>query len=245
MELKKNPKADLNRNSGLYFAIGLALSLFVVWRLFEYKTYSTVDEVVQVINVQEILKEDIPITRAINTPPPPPPPLAPEIIEVVSDVSEVEETFIESSDINQETVIQETIAVEDIEVIEVEEEITVPFAVIENVPVFPGCEKMKTNDQKKACFQQKIQEHVKSEFNYPATALELNIQGRVFVYFTIDQKGAITNIQTRGPDISLEKEAGRIIAALPRMKPGMQRGSSVKMPYSVPITFKMASYSDQ
>ncbi|CAM4120651.1 energy transducer TonB [Zobellia nedashkovskayae] len=239
MELKKNPQADLNRNSGLYFVIGLTLVLLVVWRALEYKTYDTQSEYVQVMNVQDELDEDIPITKALNTPPPPPPPLAPEIIEIVEDASEVEETIIESSEINQNTVIEEEVAVNDVEVAEEEEEISVPFAVIENVPVFPGCESMKTNAEKKACFQTKIQEHVKKEFKYPATALELNIQGKVFVYFVIDQKGYITGIKTRGPDANLEKEASRIVAALPKMKPGRQRGNNVKVPYSIPINFKM------
>ncbi|MBU2947969.1 energy transducer TonB [Zobellia uliginosa] len=239
MEVKKNPQADLNRNSGLYFVIGLTIALLIVWRALEYKTYDTVDEFVQLLDVQEDLQEDVPITKAFNTPPPPPPPSAPEIIEIVEDAAEVEETIIESSEINQETVIEKEIAVNEVEVAEEEEEITVPFAVIENVPVFPGCENMKTNDEKKACFQQKIQEHVKKEFQYPATALELNIQGKVFVYFVIDQKGYITGIKTRGPDANLESEASRIVAALPKMKPGTQRGMNVKVPYSIPINFKM------
>ncbi|MBT2163593.1 energy transducer TonB [Zobellia laminariae] len=239
MELKKNPQADLNRNSGLYFVIGLTLVLLVVWRALEYKTYDTQTEYVQVMDIPDELNEDIPITKALNTPPPPPPPLAPEIIEIVEDASEVEETIIESSEINQNTVIQEEIAVNDVEVAEEEEDVSVPFAIIENVPVFPGCESMVTNADKKACFQKMIQEHVKKEFTYPAGALELHIQGKVFVYFVIDQKGFITGIKTRGPDKSLEQEASRIVAALPKMQPGRQRGNNVKVPYSIPINFKM------
>lgn len=240
MEAKKNPNVDLNRNSGLYFVIGLTLVLFITWRALEYKTYETQEEIVQILDIQEDLKENVPKTEMIKTPPPPPPPSAPEIIEVIEDEAEVEETVIESSEINQETVIEDVIDVDDVEVGEEEEEISVPFAVIENVPIFPGCENMKTNADKRACFQRKIQEHVKEEFTYPSTALELGIQGRVFVQFTIDSKGYITGVRTRGPDANLEKEAARIVAALPKMKPGMQRGRAVKVPYSIPITFKMA-----
>jgi len=39
MKTKKNPKADLRRNSSLYFAIGLALILFISWQAIEWKTY--------------------------------------------------------------------------------------------------------------------------------------------------------------------------------------------------------------
>lgn len=239
METKKNPKADLNRNSGLYFIIGLTLVLFVTWRALEHKTYDTQDEIVQVFDVQEDLKEEVPITEALKTPPPPPPPSAPELIEIVEDEAEIEETIIESSEIDQETVIEEVVAVDDVEVAEEEEEITVPFAVIENVPIFPGCETMKNNEERRACFQKMVQQHVKKEFNYPPTAIELGIQGKVYVQFVIDGKGYITHIRTRGPDANLEQEASRIVAALPQMTPGMQRGRAVKVPYSIPITFKL------
>ena len=237
MEIKKNPKVDLNRNSGLYFVIGLALVLFLTWRALEYKTYESEEQIVYLLDVQDDLKEEVPLTKAINTPPPPPPPSAPEIIEIIEDEAEIEETIIESTEINQETVVEEVMEVDDVEVAVEEEEISVPFAVIENVPIYPGCEAMKTNDERKVCFQKKVQEHVRKEFRYPVTALELDIQGKVYVQFAIDGKGVITDIRTRGPDRNLEKEASRIVAALPRMTPGMQRGRAVKVPYSIPINF--------
>ncbi|RKN83251.1 energy transducer TonB [Ulvibacterium marinum] len=237
MRPKKNPKADLNKDSGLFFVIGLTIVLFLTWRALEYKTYETDDYVVEAMNVVDDIKENVPQTEQIKTPPPPPPPSAPEIIEVVEDTEEIEETVIESTEINQETVIDAVIEVDDVAVGEEEEEITVPFAVIENVPIFPGCENMSTNEERKACFQKKIQEHVIKQFKYPATAAELGIQGRVFVQFVIDTKGYITGVRTRGPDSNLEKEASRIIASLPQMTPGMQRGRAVKVPYSIPVNF--------
>jgi len=237
MRPKKNPKADLNKDSGLFFVIGLTIVLFLTWRALEYKTYETDNFVAEAMNVVDDIKENVPQTEQIKTPPPPPPPSAPEIIEVVEDTEEIEETVIESTEINQETVIEAVIEVDDVEVGEEEEEITVPFAVIENVPIFPGCENMTTNAERKACFQKKIQEHVVKQFKYPATAAELGIQGRVFVQFVIDTKGYITAVRTRGPDTNLEKEASRIIASLPQMTPGMQRGRAVKVPYSIPVNF--------
>jgi protein TonB len=240
MEIKKNPKADLNRNSGLYFVIGLTLILFVTWIALEYKSYDTNEEIVQVLNIQEDLKEDVPITEALKTLPPPPPPAAPEVIEIIEDEAEIEETVIESSEMDQETVIEAVLAVDDVEVAEEEEEeITVPFAVIENAPIFPGCESMKTNKDRKTCFQKMMQKHVSKEFKYPPTAIELGIQGKVYVQFVISGKGYITNIRTRGPDANLEEEASRIVATLPQMTPGMQRGRAVKVPYSIPITFRL------
>ena len=237
MQVKKNPQADLNRNSGLYFVMGLAVVLFITWRALEYKTYPKDDTVADmVLAVEELSKEDIPITEQIKTPPPPAPPAAPEVIEVVEDTEEIEETIIESTETSQDEVI-EVMDVDDVEAAEEEEEIIVPFAVIENVPIFPGCEDAKNNEERKACFQRMVQEHVRRQFTYPPAALELGITGRVFVQFYINSKGEIDAIKTRGPDKLLEKEATRIVASLPKMTPGKQRGKPVSVPYSIPINF--------
>src|SRR5210317_759428 len=138
MESKKNPKANVGRNSSLYFAIGLALMLFLTNFAINYKSYDKSNIDIGQLNLDEELEEEIPITEQIQTPPPPPPPpAAPEVIEIVEDEAEVEETVIESTESDQE---EEIVEVEDVEVEEVEEDIEVPFAVIENVPIYPGCE---------------------------------------------------------------------------------------------------------
>ena len=240
MQVKKNPKVDLNRNSSLYFVIGLTLVLFFTWRALEYKSYPKPDKIVEMLNMQEDIKEDVPITEQIITPPPPPPPSAPEIIEVVEDAAEIEETVIESTESSQDQEVEAVMDVDDVEVGDDMEELSVPFAIIENVPIYPGCESAKGNTARKACFQKKIQEHIMKEFRYPQIAAEMGIQGRVFVQFAINSKGLIDGIRTRGPDPGLEKEAARIVASLPKMKPGMQRGRSVKVPYSIPVNFKLA-----
>ena len=67
----------------------------------------------------------------------------------------------------------------------------------------------------------------------------MGIQGRVFVQFVIDKDGSIVGVRTRGPDKNLEKEAQRIIGKLPKMTPGKQRGRPVRVPFSIPITFKL------
>ena len=120
---------------------------------------------------------------------------------------------------------------------EIEEDVQVAFAVIEDVPVFPGCEGLSKKETKN-CFQKKMQEHVAENFNYPQMALDMGIQGRVSVIFIIDAKGYITGIRSRGPDKILEKEAERIVGKLPQMKPGRQRGRAVKVAYAIPIFFK-------
>ena len=137
MEPKKNPKADVGRSSGLYFVIGLAVTMGLVYTALEWKTYDKTNDYDISMNVDDELDEEVPMTEQIKTPPPPPPPAAPEIIEVVEDEEEVEETVIESTETSQE---EEIIEVEDVMVEEEVEDVDVPFAVIEDVPIFPGCE---------------------------------------------------------------------------------------------------------
>ncbi len=233
MEPKKNPKADVGRNSALYFVIGLAAVLALVYGAMEWKKYDKVNDYDISMNVEDQLDEEVPMTEQIKTPPPPPPPAAPEVIEVVEDEEEVEETVIESTETSQE---EEVIEIEEVEVEEIEEDISVPFAVIEDVPVFPGCEGAS---DKKACFQEMMQKHIRKNFRYPEIAQEMGVQGRVSVIFVIQKDGSIGNIRMRGPDKNLEAEAMRIIQKLPKMTPGKQRGRAVKVPFSIPITFKL------
>lgn len=238
MSIKKNSQMDIGRNSSIYFAIGLNLMLLLTWRLLEYKSYDKANISLDVLNMEAEVETDIPVVN-VNTPPPPPPPAAlSENIQIVDDVKEVEETVIESSETNQtEAIAERVVKVAEVKVAQVEEEVEVAFAVIEDVPVFPGCEGLSKSETKD-CFQRKVQEHVVKNFRYPETALEMGIQGRVSVIFMIDSKGYTTNVRSRGPDKILEAEAERIISLLPKMQPGKQRGKPVKVSYAVPIFFK-------
>lgn len=233
MKPKKNPKADLTKNSSLYFVIGLFAVMLLTFVAFEWKTYDKSNDYDISMDVDDMLDEEVPMTEQIKTPPPPPPPAAPEVIEVVEDEEEVEETVIESTETSQE---EEIVEVDDVIVDEVEEDVDVPFAVIEDVPIFPGCE---NESDKRACFNSMIQKHIGKNFRYPEIAQEMGVQGRVSVMFVIQKDGSIGNIRMRGPDKNLEAEAARIIGKLPKMTPGKQRGRAVRVPFSIPINFKL------
>lgn len=112
----------------------------------------------------------------------------------------------------------------------------VPFAVIDEVPVFPGCENVSL-DERRACFQDKMNEHIRTHFQYPAEAQEKGIQGKVYVQFTINEVGAIEGVRLRGPDKQLEDEVRRMVSLLPQMQPGKQKGRPVKVPFSIPVNF--------
>ena len=236
MELKKNSKADVSRNGSIYFAVGLALMLFLTYSTINYKTYdkSLID--IGKLDLDAELDEEIPLIDQLTPPPPPPPPpAAPEVIEIVEDEEEIEETVIESTETDQD----EEIEVEDIEVEEVYEDVEVPFSVIENVPEYPGCEK-GSNTEKRKCMSAKIAKFVQRKFNTDlAGDLGLSGRQRISVIFKIDKTGNVTGVRSRAPHPRLEKEAARVINMLPKMKPGRQRGKAVIVPYSLPITFQV------
>ncbi|MEM9647496.1 MAG: energy transducer TonB [Bacteroidota bacterium] len=234
MKPKKNQELDLKRNSMLYFIIGLAAVLLLTYVALEWKSYhkSTYVDLAEA-DLHPDLDELPPITVQ-NLPPPPPPKIqTPPIIEVVEDDKDIVETIIASNEPDQDT---EIVKIEDIPVIDdtIPEEIS--FMVIEDAPVFPGCEGSK---DKKMWFQEMMQKHIRKNFRYPEIAQEMGLQGRVNIVFTIQKDGSIDEVRMRGPHETLEREAARIISKLPKMTPGKQRGTPVKVPFSIPITFKL------
>ncbi|UKM65952.1 M56 family metallopeptidase [Flavobacteriaceae bacterium GSB9] len=118
----------------------------------------------------------------------------------------------------------------------------VPFSIIEQPPVFPGCEDLQTNEERKKCISEKINEFVAKKFNTDlGKDLDLTGRQRIVVKFKIDQSGVVVEdeIAARGSHIELENEAIRVIKELPRMAPGKQEGKNVNVLYSLPIIFEM------
>lgn len=117
----------------------------------------------------------------------------------------------------------------------------IPFALIEQVPVFEECKDLPSGEAQKKCVSRTISSFVNRNFNTDL-GKELGLTGihRVIVQFRIDETGRITDIKSRAPRPELEKEAERVIASLPKMEPGMHRGKKVSVMYSLPIAFKVA-----
>lgn len=101
------------------------------------------------------------------------------------------------------------------------------FDVVEQPPSFPGGQ---------AALLQWLSSHVK----YPPIAEENGIQGRVIVGFVVERDGSVSQVQViRGVDPSLDKEAARVVASMPKWTPGRQNGQNVRVKYNVPVNFKL------
>ena len=234
MEIKKNPKANLENYSKLFMQLGLVLALFITYVAIEKKTYDRQFIDLGDISMNDGMDEEPPITERIEPEiPKTPPPPTPEKIEVVDDEEEVEETIIESTETDE----NEAVEVEEIEEVEEVEEVIedVPFTIIEDVPVFPGCKGNKT--ELKACFNKKMQKHFQKKFDADLPN-DLGLspgKKRIIMLFKIDKSGDIVGIRAKAPHPKLQKEAIRIIKLLPKMTPGRQRGKPVGVKYTLPM----------
>lgn len=233
MEIKKNPKSNLENYSKIFMQIGLVLALFVTYASIENKTYDKIIGDLGLANMNADMEEETVITERIEEiKPKTPPPPAPEKIEIVEDEKEVEETVIESTETDET---EEIIIIEEVE--EVEEVIEdVSFMIIEDVPVFPGCKGNKA--ALKSCFSKMVQKHFSRKFDADLPN-ELGLDAgrkKVFIGFKIDRNGNVVNIQARAPHPRIKKEVVKVMKMLPKMKPGRQRGKAVGVKYSIPFT---------
>ncbi len=235
---KKSSKARLSPFRKIFFQLGLVLTLLLIYVGLEWKTVDRyIGEFDQAsFETEEII--EIPITqRILEVKPPPPPPPAPEKIEIVTNDVDIVETVLESTETDETEFIDVT-EYDDIEEIIEEEDIIkdIPFAIIEEAPIYPGC---KGNKQVlKECLQEKINKHVQKHFNSNLVQ-DLGLsegKKKVYVRFKIDKTGEIVDIRARGPHSRLEKEAVRVVKLLPKMTPGKQRTKPVRVSYTLPIT---------
>ncbi|OBX23084.1 MULTISPECIES: M56 family metallopeptidase [Bizionia] len=116
----------------------------------------------------------------------------------------------------------------------------VPFASVDQVPVFPGCETGISNEENKLCMSKKLNAFVATNFN-TELANSLNLSGVVQIrtFFKINELGKIVDIKARAPRPELEVEVKRVLNLIPDLIPGEHQGKKVTVPYYLPIKFKI------
>ena len=101
------------------------------------------------------------------------------------------------------------------------------FTHVEQMPKFPGGDA-------------ELYKFISNNLNYPAMAIENNVQGRVVVQFVVTKDGSIGNVKVvRSVDRDLDNEAIRVCKKLPKFIPGKQNGQPVNVWYTLPVTFKL------
>lgn len=227
MELKKNPKADLEKRRGLYLEIGLVVILAATLVAFEVKSYDSEEEKAFQREVIEEVEEQI-IQTDIQEPPPPPPPEVPEVttlINVVDDEQEIKNELVVNTELTEET---RNVEITQVKVEEEEEVAEEPiFTVVESEPEFPGG-------------MEALYKYLAQNIKYPQLARENGITGKVYVTFVVEKDGSIANPRIlRDIGGGCGAEAIRVVKAMPKWSPGKQRGKAVRVQFNLPVNFNL------
>lgn len=121
------------------------------------------------------------------------------------------------------------------------------FDVVEEMPQFKGCSYKYYNSiaQKEEVINidggpSGLMQYLSLAIKYPVVAEENGVQGRVFCTFVVEKDGSITDVKVlKSLDPALDKEAVRVLRAMPKWLPGKQNGSPVRVKYTVPVTFRL------
>ena len=229
MEIKKSESANLENKKLTWVFVGLIVVLAAHFVAFEWTQYEK-EESGEILAAADIVLEEevIPITmpEKKTVPPPPQAVTQAEVLNIVEDDADIEETTIVSAEDQAEFVeIQDDVPI----VVEEPEEEEQIFQVVENQPEFPGgmAELMKF-----------LQKNIK----YPTICQEQGIQGRVIVQFVVNTDGSIVDAQVIKPvNPYLDKEALRVVGTMPKWKPGEQRGKKVRVRFTLPVTFRLSN----
>jgi len=223
MDIKKNPKYDLERFKGLFLEAGLVITLVIVLSAFEWRKSDDTGAGFDQMQVIDIPEEMVEITRQQEPEPPKPEPQT-TLLEIVADDVEVQDELDINAEDDQDTEVGDFVAPVDDgeEVTVVEAEI---FTIVEEQPGFPGGESA-------------LMEYLKNNIKYPQLARESNIQGTVFVTFVVEPNGGISNVKVlRGIGGGCDDEAMRVVKNMPSWSPGKQRGKPVRVQFNLPIRF--------
>lgn len=227
MELKKNPKADLENRRGLYLEIGLVVILVAALVAFNVKSYDK-EEKEAIERVASDEQEEIVIQTQQEELPPPPPPEQPEVtteFEVVEDEAEIKNELVVNAEVTDET---KNIEITPVKIEEEEEEEDVQiFTVVENDPEFPGG-------------MEALYKYLRENIKYPQLARDNNITGKVYVTFVVERDGSIANPRVL-KDIGggCGQEAIRVVKSMPKWSPGKQRGKAVRVQFNLPVSFNL------
>jgi periplasmic protein TonB len=234
--------ANLQKNSTMYFQVGLIVVLLFIYGLFEMRFETSIPNYSNPLPPDEPLYVDVPLIK------PEAPSKEKPIIQKKSKSNDYKEVpddkpinpFVDVDKTTPTLDINPPVDPGSINVVPLPADEDFDFIRVEQVPIYPGCEKAKNNDERKECMSNKINKLIQKKFN-GNIASEYGLTGiqRISVVFKIDKSGHVTDIKTRAPHPKLQEEAERVVNIIPQMQPGMQRNIPVGVIYSLPIVFQV------
>ena len=118
------------------------------------------------------------------------------------------------------------------------------FQVVEQMPRFPGCEELFSEEEKQKCSQEKLLEYIYQNLQYPNSARENGVEGTAVVSFVVEKDGTISDAKIiRNPGVGLGEEAMRLVNdmnVLPtKWTPGKQRNEVIRTQFNLPVRFRL------
>jgi protein TonB len=227
METKKSNRADLEKNSFVFFEIGLIIALSAMLVAFNWKTPEKHSREFGTRIAIDALEELVPITEQKMEQPKPPVPKMVSKIRIVEDDFEVEDDIVIDAEVFEDTEIEPYQPLPQFEPVEEVVEEAEIFYVVESMPQFPGGDV-------------KLYEFLYDHLHYPEMAREAGIQGTVYVGFVVETDGSVTNIHIkRGIGGGCDEEAIKVIEMMPQWIPGKQRGIPVRVHFNLPVKFTL------
>ena len=215
-------------------------------------SWTTYDKKVDISQYLGTLTDEIEMEtpRTAEPPPPPPPPPQPTAVQIVaSDLPEVETMTFKDQSIDAGTEVVAPPVVESKKnappppppppppTIDEEREI---FKIVEQNPMFPGCEEITDKGERQKCAEEKMLQFIYGHIQYPSIARENGVSGMVVVQFVVERDGSISNITTvRDIGAGCGEEAVRIVGMMPKWNPGKQRERPVRVQFTLPVRFKL------
>lgn len=242
--------ANLQKNSSLYFQIGLIMCLLAAYGALEMRFQSNdyiipltayVDSENDAMFAPSVLVEPDAIETSEPVKTKPVHIIKPEIID--NDTPDKKETDKLITEIVKPTKPKGNVTVDlgALDPPKVDPDIELPFEKVEVMPIFPGCESATTNDERRKCMSDNLTKIVKRRFDAGLGAelgLKEGVQ-KIYIQFRINKLGEAELVQTRAPHQRLEKEAEKVVSKVPQMTPGLQGGKPVSVLYTLPIAFQV------
>lgn len=214
---------ELLKKQPLFFSIGLVIALSLVITAFEWRTES-IDPIVSFDDGPKGIDEPLLIIPTHQPPPPKPKPVIREKIEPVVENARITESI---KEIVPSVIVEapsEPISFDLPEIAppDVEE---APFVIVEQMPSFIGGEEA-------------LYKYLRENLKYPRSGRQL--EGKVYVSFVVDKKGAVSEVEViKGIDPKFDEAAKKVVENFPNWNAGHQRGVPVKVRMVLPITFKL------
>ena len=230
IEVKKSAKVNLEQHKTVWLLIGFIMVFAVLFVAFEWTTFEDKEARIiatappPAIEEPEVLKE-IQIQVKHQLPPPPAAQKPAEVIEIIKDEIDQQESEIIST---EDVVDVAEVSNEGMIVVDDEPEEEQIFQVVEQPAEFPGG-------------MQAMYKWLSDNIQYPRISRDNNSQGKTILRFVVNSDGSIQGIEVikSSGDMYLDKEAVRVVGEMPRWSPGKQAGKAVRCWFTLPVVFRL------